>query len=58
MYIRDFLEHVTIKTTEIYAKADSKSKREAIEKAYVQLTDDNKAEWQNNQTLLDWLENL
>lgn len=58
VYIRDFLGHVSIRTTEIYAKADSKSKREAIEKAYVQLTDDNKAEWQNNQTLLDWLENL
>lgn len=34
IYIRDLLGHVTIQTTEIYARADSKQKREALEKAY------------------------
>ena len=32
--IRDLLGHVSIQTTEIYARADSKLKREALEKAY------------------------
>jgi site-specific recombinase XerD len=35
VYIRDILGHVSIQTTEIYAKADSKQKRIALEKAYV-----------------------
>lgn len=35
VYIRDILGHVSIQTTEIYAKADSRAKREAIEKAYI-----------------------
>ena len=32
--IRDYLGHVSIQTTEIYARADSRLKREALEKAY------------------------
>jgi site-specific recombinase XerD len=32
VYIRDLLGHVSIKTTEIYARADSKQKRIALEK--------------------------
>lgn len=34
IYIRDILGHISIQTTEIYARADSKQKREALEKAY------------------------
>ncbi len=34
VYIRDFLGHVNIKTTEIYARADTETKRKAIENAY------------------------
>ncbi len=34
VYIRDILGHVSIQTTEIYARADSKSKQIALEKAY------------------------
>ena len=33
IYIRDLLGHVSVKTTEIYAKTDAKLKREAIEAA-------------------------
>jgi site-specific recombinase XerD len=33
-HIRDLLGHVSVQTTEIYARTDSKSKREALEKAY------------------------
>jgi len=32
VYIRDILGHVSVQTTEVYARADSKKKREAIEK--------------------------
>lgn len=49
---------MSINTTEIYAKADSKMKREAIENAYVKLTDDKVPKWENNENLLSWLENL
>ena len=34
IYIRDFLGHESVKTTEVYAKADGKSKRAALEAAY------------------------
>lgn len=34
IYIRDFLGHNSVKTTEVYAKADGKSKRAALETAY------------------------
>ena len=33
IYIRDLLGHASVKTTEIYARADAKLKREAIEAA-------------------------
>jgi Site-specific recombinase XerD len=33
VYIRDILGHCSVQVTEIYAKADSKQKREAIERA-------------------------
>lgn len=36
VYIRDFLGHTSITTTEIYARADSKVKREALERAYTE----------------------
>jgi len=60
IYIRDLLGHVSIQTTEIYAKADSKQKREALEKAYVNvIPEKNKAgSWEKNETLLHWLKNL
>ena len=38
VYIRDILGHVSIQTTDIYARADSQAKREALEKAYADLT--------------------
>ena len=60
VYIRDLLGHVSIQTTDIYARADSKLKREALEKAYVDLIPKNAKtrEWEKNQNLLDWLKSL
>lgn len=37
VYIRDMLGHVSIQTTEIYARADSKQKRQALESAYIDI---------------------
>ena len=37
VYIRDILGHVSIQTTEVYARADSKQKREALEKTYTSI---------------------
>lgn len=37
IYIRDFLGHVHVETTEIYAKADTEMKRRAIESAHIQI---------------------
>ena len=34
IYIRDFLGHVDTKTTEVYARADTETKRKAIENVY------------------------
>ncbi|HKZ65307.1 MAG TPA: tyrosine-type recombinase/integrase [Chitinophagaceae bacterium] len=58
VYIRDILGHVSIQTTEIYARADSKQKRIALEKAYVNLNPKEKPIWQNNQNLVTWLKSF
>lgn len=60
VYIRDFLGHSSIQTTEIYARADSKQKREALEKVYVNLSPEipQKAEWEQNNDLLQWLKSF
>lgn len=55
VYIRDILGHVSIKTTEIYARADSKQKREALEKAYVNVNPDEEPMWTKDATLVSWL---
>ncbi|MBN1999360.1 tyrosine-type recombinase/integrase [candidate division KSB1 bacterium] len=58
IYIRDFLGHVTIKTTEMYARADSRMKRKALENAH-QITSPSKMPvWQQNHSLLKWLKEL
>jgi integrase/recombinase XerD len=58
IYIRDFLGHEDIKTTEIYAKCDTELKRTAIENAYPDLVDNNLPDWNKDSTLLDWLSKL
>lgn len=61
VYIRDFLGHASVKTTEVYARADAKLKREALEKAYVETTTDEKSNtisWTKNPELLTWLRSL
>lgn len=58
IYIRDFLGHEDIKTTEIYAKSDTELKRKAIENAYPDLVDSTLPDWSKDSGLLDWLSNL
>ncbi len=58
IYIRDFLGHVDLKTTEIYARTDTETKRKAIENAYPDLIDSNLPDWSKDQNLLSWLSEL
>ena len=58
VYIRDLLGHVSIKTTEVYARADSLMKRNALEKAYEVTSPSVVPIWQKNNELLKWLKEL
>jgi site-specific recombinase XerD len=60
VYIRDILGHVSIRTTEIYARADSKQKRDALEAAYVDVIPASieKRSWEKDSKLKDWLKSL
>lgn len=58
VYIRDFLGHVDLKTTEVYAKADVEMQRKAIEKVYPDLIKDDLPDWNQDQPLLSWLSEL
>jgi site-specific recombinase XerD len=55
--IRDFLGHVDIKTTEIYARANLEMKRAAIEKVGTAPTP-KMPSWKENKSLLQWLQSL
>ena len=58
IYIRDFLGHVDIQTTEIYAKYDTETKRKAIEKAYPDLVKTDIPTWSEDNNLIKWLSTL
>lgn len=57
VYIRDILGHVSIQTTEIYARADSEQKRNALEKAYesIGITEPKVKSWEKNPKLRELL---
>ena len=58
IYIRDLLGHADIKTTEIYAKVDPKSKRDALEKVYQNPNPEVPPAWHNDKSLMNWLSSL
>ena len=58
LYIKDILGHASIQTTERYARADSKHKRLALEKAYLKVNSNVEPEWINNPDLISWLKKL
>lgn len=58
IYIRDFLGHKHISTTEIYAKVNLNLKKKALESNMPNLEVNEKPKWQSDNNLLDWLNNL
>ena len=58
IYIRDFLGHSSVTTTERYAKADSEIKRKAIEKASYNFLPDKKYSSREKHELLNWLKTI
>jgi site-specific recombinase XerD len=58
IYIRDFLGHVDIKSTDIYARADTEMKRKYLEKVYPNITNQSLPDWNEKQNLLTWLNSL
>jgi site-specific recombinase XerD len=58
VYIRDILGHVDLKTTEVYARADTEMKRQAMEKVYKDLTPPTTPNWNSDTGLMEWLHDL
>jgi len=59
IYIRDFLGHVDVNTTEIYARADTEMKRKAIEVAYEDIMPSKEYdEWNKDDDLMKFLNEL
>jgi len=58
--IRDFLGHVDVRTTELYARANLEMKRKALEKAAASAPtpDASGVLWQKDKGILEWLESL
>ena len=55
VYIRDLLGHVSVTTTEHYARVNSETKRKALESAYIELVTQDIPNWQEDTDLLKWL---
>lgn len=58
IYIRDYLGHASVTSTEIYARADSEMKRKALEGAYQELNTGEAPTWEKDCDLMNWLQNL
>jgi len=58
VYIRDFLGHSSVTSTEIYARADSEMKRKALESAYMELDIGEMPSWEKDGELMNWLQDL
>jgi len=58
VWIRDFLGHVSTTTTEVYVRASSKMKTQALKKLNPSIVVNEKTSWQKNGQLLLWLKSL
>jgi len=58
IYIRDFLGHVSVTITEIYAKVDVEENRKALESAYEIPSQNLIPDWEADKGLMAWLEDL
>ena len=55
IYIRDFLGHVNISTTEVYARIDAEIKRKVFEEKVPNFTPNTTMPWEEDKDLLQWL---
>ncbi len=55
IYIRDFLGHVDISTTEVYARIDVEMKRKVFEEKVPNFTPNTTMPWEEDKDLLQWL---
>ena len=58
IYIRDYLGHSEISTTEIYARCNSEQKRKAIEAVCPDVIKLEVPMWQTDNSLMEWLQSL
>lgn len=58
VYIKDYLGHADISTTEVYARADNEAKRAALEKATAHLDLPKASHWEQDAELIEWLSSL
>ena len=58
VYVRDFLGHVDLATTEIYAKMNIESIRDALEDAYPELPSGKFSDWAEDNALMTFLQSL
>ena len=58
IYIRDLLGHVSVTTTEIYLRANTETKRKALESAYEEVVTQDIPVWQEDTDLLNWLQDF
>ena len=59
IYIRDLLGHSDCSTTQIYAKADTETRRKALEAAYADILPTNELpDWSEDKNLMDFLISL
>ncbi|MBQ7922318.1 MAG: site-specific integrase [Clostridia bacterium] len=58
VYIRDFLGHADISTTEVYARIDAEMKRKVFEKSVPNYTPETVMPWEEDEDLLQWLNNF
>lgn len=58
VYIRDFLGHADISTTEVYARIDAEMKRKVFEESVPNYTPETVMPWEEDEDLLQWLNNF
>jgi len=56
IYIRDLLGHVNVTTTEIYLRANTETKRKALESVYMEVVTQDIPVWDEDTDLLNWLQ--
>lgn len=58
IYIRDLLGHVNVTNTEIYLRANTETKRKALEAAYMEVVTQDTPVWDEDTDLLMWLQDF